>query len=109
MADKKSKNKKKPAAKAKPQATAKKTTAPKTPAKKPAKAASKPKTVKRTEPKPSAKVMKELEQLAKKHGAGANAPVKPTPKVNVSKSGETRVAPPRNAKVKEVTVKYKFE
>lgn len=64
---------------------------------------------KKQEPKPPAKVMKELEQLAKKHGAGANAPAKPTPKVNVNKSGETRVAPPRNAKVKEVTVKYKFE
>lgn len=51
--------------------------------------------------------MKELEQLAKKNGA--NASVKPAPKVNVSKSGETKVAPPRNAKVKEVTVKYKFE
>lgn len=107
MADKKSKNNKKPAAKATPQATAKKTTAKKTPAKKPAKAVAKPKTVKRTEPKPSAKVMKELEQLAKKNGA--NASVKPAPKVNVSKSGETKVAPPRNAKVKEVTVKYKFE
>lgn len=107
MADKKSKNNKKSSAKAKPQVTEKKTTAQKTPAKKPAKTVAKPKTAKRTEPKPSAKVMKELEQLAKKHGA--NAPVKPAPKVNARKSAEAIIAPPKNGKVKEVTVKYKFE
>lgn len=108
MADKKSKNNKKPAAKTKPQATAKKTTAPKTPAKKPVKATAKPKTVKRTEPKPPAKVMKELEELAKKHKMSA-IPAAPAtaPRVNVSKSGETKVAPP-TGNIKEITVKYRF-
>lgn len=109
MADKKSKNNKKSAAKAKPLATAKKTTAQKTPAKKPAKTVAKSKTAKRTEPKPSAKVMKELEQLAKKHGVQANVPTKSAPKGSARKSAEAIIAPPKNGKVKEVTVKYKFE
>lgn len=119
MADKGKKaneNKKKVAAGSKSKAPAKANAKEKTAAvKKTAQIAAKAKTAatakkpKRTEPKPPAKVMKELDELVKKHGAGTNAPAKPTPKVNVNKSGETRVAPPRNAKVKEVTVKYKFE
>lgn len=53
--------------------------------------------------------MKELEKLAKKHGEQANVPAKPAPKVNARKSAEAIIAPPKNGKVKEVTVKYKFE
>lgn len=74
-----------------------------------AKTAAKSKSPKRTEPKPPAKIMRELEELAKKHGAQADVPSKPAPKVNVSKSAETKIAPPKNGKVKEITVKYRFD
>lgn len=74
-----------------------------------AKTAAKSKSPKRTEPKPPAKIMRELEELAKKHGAQAAVQSKPAPKVNVSKSAETKIAPPENGKVKEITVKYRFD
>ncbi len=72
-----------------------------------AKTAATAKKTKKQEPKPPAKIMKELEKLAIKHGGQANVP--PLPKTGTPKSAETKVQPPKNGKVKEITVKYRFD
>lgn len=107
-------NKKKTTVAPKPKAPVKakakdKTAAPKKTARTSAKAktAANAKKPKKQEPKPPAKVMKELEQLAIKHGGQANVP--PLPKTGTPKSAETKVQPPKNGKVKEITVKYRFD